>query len=195
MNTDKKCSKCLEVKDISNFTRPTGNLMFYCKLCTRKSATEWRSRNKERVAIHKRSYYLKYAERIKAKGRLYHKNNAEKIKARGELYRSKNKLTLRERKRLGALKWRHNNPHLAAAMQQKQRSTRSKRVPKWLNSLHYEEISKIYFKACQKSKQTGIKHQVDHIVPLRGKNVSGLHVPWNLQVIPALDNARKGNKF
>lgn len=59
------------------------------------------------------------------------------------------------------------------------------RTPKWVDQ---KAILEVY-------KNNPPNHHVDHIVPLCGKNVSGLHVPWNLQSIPADDNIKKRNKF
>ncbi len=66
-----------------------------------------------------------------------------------------------------------------------------KATPKWSNK---NEIRKIYEEAKRISAKTGIKHDVDHIFPIQGKTVSGLHVIENLQIIPASENRKKSNR-
>ena len=68
-------------------------------------------------------------------------------------------------------------------------------LPKWVDSKQIELIAGLYHLAYDITKQTGVTHQVDHIVPLQGKIVSGLHTYCNLQVISALDNVIKSNHF
>lgn len=58
-----------------------------------------------------------------------------------------------------------------------------------------KEVEEIYWLARDLRTITGENYQVDHVVPLKGKNVCGLHVPWNLQVLPSDLNMSKGNKF
>ena len=69
---------------------------------------------------------------------------------------------------------------------------RDRRKCLWKN---IEEIRKIYKNCREMTKQTGILHEVDHIVPLHGKNVCGLHVEYNLQIITSKQNRIKSNKF
>jgi len=68
-------------------------------------------------------------------------------------------------------------------------------TPPWLDEKMLSEIKEVYRECQELSEETGVPHHVDHIVPLKGKNVRGLHVPWNLRAIPAEENLTKGNKF
>ena len=70
------------------------------------------------------------------------------------------------------------------------RKTRA--TPPWVE---LSLITPFYEYAAALTKQTGIRYSVDHIMPLKGKDSSGLHVPWNLQVIPLADNIKKGNRL
>jgi hypothetical protein len=65
-------------------------------------------------------------------------------------------------------------------------------TPSWANKFF---ISEIYDLAKRRREITGINWDVDHIIPLKGKTVCGLHVETNLRVIPASENRRKWNAF
>lgn len=67
-------------------------------------------------------------------------------------------------------------------------------MPKWLNAGHLFEMDCVY-SYCSALRKAGLDFHVDHAVPLRGKTVSGLHVPWNLQILQGRENMSKGNTF
>lgn len=67
-------------------------------------------------------------------------------------------------------------------------------TPKWLTPDQVKQMQAIYIKSEVITRETGVKHNVDHLYPIKGKNVCGLHVPWNLVVIPATENNRKNNR-
>ena len=72
---------------------------------------------------------------------------------------------------------------------------KEQRTPPWSTKEHKEEILQLYTKCKILSKESGIAYEVDHIIPLRGKIVSGLHIPWNLQISTREENNSKRNKW
>jgi len=67
-------------------------------------------------------------------------------------------------------------------------------TPKWLTAEEKRQIKALYLKAMEMTRITGVACVVDHIVPLRGKSVSGLNVPWNLEIMTREANLAKSNK-
>lgn len=87
--------------------------------------------------------------------------------------------------------WRKANPDVVAALAAVRRAARKHATPTWANWFFIREA---YNLARRRTAATGFKWHVDHIVPLQSKVVCGLHVEHNLQVIPAVENHRKGNR-
>jgi hypothetical protein len=90
--------------------------------------------------------------------------------------------------------YRLNNPEKLRALDAKRRCAELKRTPTWLTENDYWMIEQTYELSALRTKLFGFAWHVDHVIPLQGKYVSGLHVPTNLQVIPATENLRKANK-
>lgn len=90
--------------------------------------------------------------------------------------------------------WREANPARVAALAADRRAAKAQRTPPWLNDEHWAAIVWMYEAARIMTEVFGIEHHVDHILPLRGKTVSGLHVPWNLQILTKRENLSKNNK-
>lgn len=77
---------------------------------------------------------------------------------------------------------------------EKRNSLKRSATPKWLSKKQRMEIKEFYFLSKSLTRTTGVKHNVDHVVPICGKTVCGLHVPWNLQVITEEENLKKHAK-
>jgi len=144
-----------------------------CKKCAIIHTTRWINNNRK-----KHSSY----------GITHQKNNKDARKIRDVRYRERNRVRLRERN----LKWNKEHSDYCAMLASNRRARKKNAM---LNGIDNKEIQKFYILARTLTDETGIIHHVDHIVPLSGENVCGLHVPWNLQVIQETSNLQKGNRF
>lgn len=178
----KKCSACKELKLLTSFGKKKSNkdgLQYCCKQCK----NDWARANKE--------YYKKYREDNKEHLKVlvsnwYQLNKESILQAQKE-----NRPYIAEREK----QYRQENSDKRNALNAKRRALKLKATPKWLTKEEFLEIESFYTEARNLKLITGITYHVDHIVPLLNKDVCGLHVPWNLQVITATENFCKSNKF
>ena len=137
----------------------------------------WRERNRESLREKQRASYAKDPDSWKKRGAKWVAKNPEK-------------------KRATYNRWVANNQKRAASLSAesctRRKATKSMATPAWGDR---KKIQEFYENAANLTIETGVRHQVDHIVPLKNKFVCGLHVEHNLRVITALDNAKKKNKF
>ncbi len=87
--------------------------------------------------------------------------------------------------------WRKNNLHAARALDAKRRASKINAIAAWGNK---DKIKWFYKEALRLSKETGVKHHVDHIYPLQSKYMCGLHVENNLQILTEKENIAKSNR-
>ncbi len=133
--------------------------------------------------------YLDNKEKMLAQSKRWAEENKEKRNAISQKWRDDN----RDAFRLSCKKSTKKNIDKKLSNNAKRRSLRIQRTVAWANE---KEIQKHYaFAKFMEWITLGIKYHVDHIVPLQGKNVCGLHTHDNLQVIRATQNLKKGNKF
>ncbi len=130
-------------------------------------------------------------EKNRIKSRTYYYENKEKVLE----YRDKNKDIIKQKRKITDRLYSLNNREKCNAIKAKYKASKKQRVPPWITEKHLEEIEDFYKIARQMTIDTGIEYQVDHIVPIQGNNVSGLHLPWNLQILTKEENVRKRNYF
>jgi hypothetical protein len=129
--------------------------------------------------------------------------NPDAVIAKHRRYREKNRERLREWHRsnyanrkasyqAAKRRYRAKKPWLHAEYQRTRVAKLRMAMPAWVDR---RAIRAVYKEAARLTTETGIQYSVDHIVPLSSDRVCGLHVPWNLRVMPLADNARKQNRF
>lgn len=167
-----------------------------CIDCRRAAEKARYHKDLEKTQARTKKKYQANAPLIRAKRREAYEKNREVEKAvariRSAEWRVKN--PLHEGTKASKAKYKAANTAKTNASTAKRRSAKLQRTPAWLTVDDYWIIEQTYSLAALRTKLFGFSWHVDHVIPLQGKKVSGLHVPNNLQVIPWVDNVKKANK-
>jgi 5-methylcytosine-specific restriction endonuclease McrA len=188
MPVSKICNLCKIDRPLDNFAVTKNRFALdghlnNCKACEVQRVAAWAESNPEKKskwrAINSRetnrASYAKSRVKILEKKKLQRLENPERFKVQEKKYYDKFPAKIR-------------------AKGGRRRASKESATPSWLNAIQNAQIAEFYELATAREMQTGIKYHVDHIIPLQGKNVRGLHVPWNLQILTQVENIRKNNK-
>lgn len=165
-----KCKECCKKRRLELISQ---NPEYY-KEKKRLSLNKWRNENREYVRTKAAEKRLKNPEQHRKHCKTYNSKNKQKISIKNKKYRKERPDKVYE--------------HL--------HKRRIRKLQRSLNCIDIENVTKLSLICKEMNKQAGYKkYEVDHIIPLKGKNVSGLHVSWNMQIITKIENNVKKNKF
>ena len=126
-------------------------------------------------------------EAAKAAGKRYYEKNRQAVIARAAARPA-------EEKRRNRADYKDRNVDVVRADTSVRKRRHREATPKWLTPAERLQMRDLYVQARKMTELTRERYVVDHIVPLRGEEVCGLHVPWNLRVITQEENLKKSNK-
>ena len=137
---------------------------------------QYRIKNREKLAAYKKAWDLENQTKVKETSKQRYQAKKDEIKAY-------------------VAKYKKLNPAKANANKAKRKAAKKQRTPAWLTDIDFERIETQYRLAEILTRLHNEPWHVDHIIPLQGKLVSGLHVPSNLQVLKGSENCSKQNNF
>jgi hypothetical protein len=205
MSSLKVCTKCKAEKELSEFHKRSDRSTGYntqCKDCVGARQKSWKEANPNKNSEYSKKYREANLEDRRKWDREYAKANRQKKTDNFRNWRHKNPdkdLAARDRNKetvKACMKtWRTKNKHVVNAHAAKYRAGINQATPKWLTQEHKQQIENLYRIAGHMSEFHEESFHVDHIEPLNGKTSMGLHLPWNLQILPAKENISKSNKL
>lgn len=197
------CKQCLPRTEFHRNKSKADGLATECKPCVIAKVKARYEADPEKHRQAMRDNYRNKAEEYKARSRRWELENAERKRELRAAYREKYREQIKifsqrdwqrhNEKRLARKKeYRAENPELGVAQCRKYQAKKQMALPRWAN---LEKIKGFYFESRRLTAETGIPHHVDHIYPLNGETVSGLHNEFNLRVVTAFENQSKGNRL
>lgn len=215
-----KCTRCGLTKPPSEFykaTKSPSGLQSRCKECSKEATREWLAKNPGKTAEYCKRYEennperreelreisnAAYASRRLELGRIREEKNREKRKAQADVRRALNLDRHNEKCRLWreanpekaremVRRWQRENPGMAKAAAARWRAAVVRATPSWADP---KKITEFYETVDGLGMWTGDRYHVDHIVPLQGRTVCGLHTQANLQILTLKENVAKGNR-
>lgn len=162
-----------------------------CVQCAKDAALAWNKANADKAKQHSKKYRESHREQANERNRVWRQANPDRVAHNNLVWQKANWDKYLD---ISASWKRRNRGHVNAKTKER-RLSQIQRTPKWLTDQDFTDIKKFYDLAHELSQAYGFPWHVDHIIPLKGKTVSGLHVVDNLQVIPGSENSRKGNRF
>lgn len=181
----KQCSKCQVEKPETEFHKnkcTKDGLTSTCKPCAIERTRLWGLNNKARAVANRKATYAKNRNRAIAEAHRWKTENRDRVNAWHRNWNAANK----ERVSAKVRKWQKANQDKVLAAGARRRAAKQRAMPKWAD---HRKIERIYRAAWM------MNLTVDHIVPLISPRVCGLHVEHNLQLLPAQENVRKGNRI